>query len=235
MELSGVLNARDLGGLSTVDGRTVRPGVLLRAASLAGATDDDAAALQEWGLRTVIDLRGEAEAQRDGRGPGDVTYRNLPVVGARSVRLDQADGLAGSLVDHYVGYLEHSADVVVEVLRLLADDTTGPVVVHCAAGKDRTGVVVAVVLEALGVRREAVVADYAATAANMPGVREQLAATATTRELGSVPDWVLTALPETMAGLLAHLDTVGGTIAWLRSHGLTDEELARLRDRLLTG
>lgn len=232
--LDGGLNVRDLGGLPTTDGRQVRPQRVLRSASLAGLTEGDVATLQRWGLRTVIDLRGEAEAERDGRGPlagTDVAYRNLPVVGARSVRLDQAPDLQGSLLSHYVTYLQTSADVIVDVLRLLID--TAPAVVHCAAGKDRTGVVVAVTLDALGVQREEIVADYAATAANMPRVRAQLAASATTQELGAVPDWVLTALPETVVGLLAHLDSLGGTAVWLQQHGLDDDELTALGERLL--
>ena len=237
LPLDGAVNVRGLGGLSTVDRRRVRQGVVLRAASLADLTDGDVTTLLDAGLRTVVDLRGAAEAERDGRGRlagTGVGYRNLPVVGARSVRLDQAGDLeTGSLLEHYVTYLETSADVVVDVLRLLADTTAVPAVVHCAAGKDRTGVVVAVLLEALGVQRAQVVADYAATEANMPLVRAQLAASATTRELGSVPDWVLTARPETMIGLLAHLDTLGGTVKWLQAHGLTDEELERLRANLL--
>ncbi len=236
--LVGAVNVRDLGGLSTLDGRRVRAGKVLRAASLADLTDDDVTTLLDAGLRTVVDLRGSAEAERDGRGALSGTavgYRNLPVVGARSVRLDQAEDIeTGSLLAHYVTYLEASADVVVEVVRLLAQPGGVPAVVHCAAGKDRTGVVVAVLLEALGVERAQVVDDYAATEANMPLVRAQLSASATTRELGSVPDWVLTAMPETMVGLLEHLDTVGGTVGWLQAHGLTDDELGTLRANLLT-
>jgi protein-tyrosine phosphatase len=237
VRLDGAVNVRELGGLSTVGGRRVRAGMVLRSASLADLTDDDVTTLRGAGLRTVVDLRGGAEVERDGRGPlagTTVGYRNLPVVGARSVRLDQAEDIeTGSLLAHYVTYLETSADVVVEVVRLLARPEAVPAVVHCAAGKDRTGVVVAVLLDALGVDRAQIVADYAATEANMPLVRAQLSASATTRELGTVPDWVLTALPETMEGLLAHLDTQGGTVAWLRSHGLTDDELAQLRATLL--
>lgn len=237
LTLDGAHNVRDLGGLSTVDGLRVRPGIVLRAASVADLTDADVATLLNWGLSTVVDLRGPAEVARDGRGllaATSVAYRNLPVAGARSVRLDQAHDLdTGSLLEHYITYLEHSADVVVAALRLLGDTTAVPAVVHCAAGKDRTGVVVAVLLDALGVHRTQIVADYAATEAAMPLVRAQLAASATTRELGSVPDWVLTALPETMDGLLAHLDARGGTVAWLQAHGLTDDELGRLRANLL--
>jgi protein-tyrosine phosphatase len=237
VRLDGAVNVRELGGLSTVGGRRVRAGIVLRSASLADLTDEDVTTLRGAGLRTVVDLRGGAEVERDGRGPlagTTVGYRNLPVVGARSVRLDQAEDIeTGSLLAHYVTYLETSADVVVEVVRLLARPEAVPAVVHCAAGKDRTGVVVAVLLDALGVDRAQIVADYAATEANMPLVRAQLSASATTRELGTVPDWVLTALPETMEGLLAHLDTQGGTVAWLRSHGLTDDELAQLRATLL--
>lgn len=236
--LAGAHNVRDLGGLRTADGRSVLPGRVLRAASLSELTDDDVTALRARGLRTVIDLRGEAEVERDGRGRlsgTDVGYRNQPIVGARSVRLDQDEKLledpGDGLLRHYVTYLENSAAVIVDIVRGMAD--AAPAVVHCAAGKDRTGVVIAVLLDALGVDRAEIVADYTATAANMPQVRAQLAASASTRELGAVPDWVLTARPETMAGLLAHLDTQGGTPAWLRAHGLSDAELARLRGALL--
>ena len=236
--LPGALNVRDLGGLSTVEGRRVRSGAVLRAATLAELTEESVATLHGRCLRTVVDLRGAAEVARDGRGlladSPAVAFRNLPVVGARSVRLDQAKDLdTGSLLAHYVAYLETSADVVIQVLRLLADPAAVPAVVHCAAGKDRTGVVVAVLLEALGVERAQVVADYAATEANMPLVRVQLTGSASTRELGAVPDWVLTALPETMEGLLGYLDTQGGTVSWLHANGFTGDELDRLRSTLL--
>ena len=179
IDLEGAVNVRDVGGLPTVDGRATRPGVLLRADNLQGLTPGDVARLTgELGVRTVLDLRTSREVADEGPGP----LRATPVVHHAISLIPQPPGESPrdeidravphrparvgatptDMTGYYVGYLEDAPAGLAQALRLLADPGTGTALVHCAAGKDRTGVVVAVALSLAGVRREAVVADYVA-------------------------------------------------------------------------
>jgi protein-tyrosine phosphatase len=176
-ELTGVRNFRDVGGLPTVDGRWVRHGVLFRSGHLAHATPSDTAFLASLGLHTVFDFRNRADQKLEGPDvelPG-VRNVNIPLTdpadGAtfwRMVRdgsLEQLRELLGN------GSSEHRMTAVYRhivrdrtadqsrVLHSVATDSV-PALMHCAAGKDRAGLSIAVTLLALGVEREAIVADY---------------------------------------------------------------------------
>ncbi|GKQ35729.1 tyrosine-protein phosphatase [Streptomyces sp. A012304] len=176
-ELAGVRNFRDVGGLPTVDGRRVRHGVLFRSGHLAHATDEDAAFLASLGLHTIFDFRNAADHKLEGPDvelPG-VRNVNLPLSdpadGAefwRMVRdggLDQlreilGDGKAADrMIASYRTIIKDRTAEHSRVLRALAQDSV-PALMHCAAGKDRAGLSVAVTLLALGVEHEAIVTDY---------------------------------------------------------------------------
>ena len=173
LPLTGALNARDLGGLPLKGGGLTRHGVLLRSDTLQELTADDVAWLQAARLRTVIDLRTPAEAAREGRGPladTEVAYANLPFIPDEVVIPDDprhevivADRQERDRVEHYLDYLRLAAPRVVAALDLLASPGASPALFHCAAGKDRTGVLAAIVLEMNGVEREAIIADFALT------------------------------------------------------------------------
>lgn len=164
--LEAVHNMRDLGGLTTADGRTVRAGVLFRSDMLKHATGADLARIGELGLRTVIDLRTAEEIELHGRFEAEgVDYRNLEL---RHLRWDrfpvQPNGEAEKaefLRQRYSGFLESGADAIRDSLDLIA--TQSPTLVHCIAGKDRTGVVIAVALALAGVPEADVAADFALT------------------------------------------------------------------------
>ncbi len=242
--LHGTANTRDLGGLRTADGRQVKPRQVLRSDSLTELDADDLTALVDGlGLAQIIDLRAEREAARDGRGPlaeRSVPYINLPLGGISEARLKATVELGeGDLALHYVGYLENGAANIVAAVRLLAEGAL-PVVVHCSAGKDRTGIVVAMVLDALGVSHETIIADYAATAQNMPGVIERLRRSPSVqgrvgpdRAATMIPAWVLGAEPQTMRRFLRYLGENGGAAQWMLQHGLSTADLDRLRSNLL--
>ena len=134
---------------------------------------------------------------------------------------------------HYLGYLEDRPDQVVGAVRSIARDQ-GTALVHCAAGKDRTGVVVALALTAAGVRPEAVVADYAATSHRIEAILDRLRRSPTyARDIDNVPADAHRARPETMRAFLQEVDTrYGGAAQWLTEHGLTAGELGLLRDKL---
>jgi protein-tyrosine phosphatase len=133
----------------------------------------------------------------------------------------------------YLSYIADRPDSVLAALRAIAY-AEGAALVHCAAGKDRTGVVVALALEAVGVEREAVVEDYVATGERISAVLERLRATPTYAADLDDEDDVHIPRPETMARLLALLDDRhGGPRGWLREHGFGEQEVAALRARLL--
>ncbi|MFF3846097.1 tyrosine-protein phosphatase [Streptomyces sp. NPDC002328] len=176
-ELAGVRNFRDVGGLPTADGRRVRHGVLFRSGHLAHATGEDAAFLSSLGLHTIFDFRNAADVKLEGPDvelPG-VRNVNLPLSdpadGAefwRMVRdgdIDQLRRILGDgrgadrMIASYRSIVTDRTAQHSEVLHSLAEDSV-PVLMHCAAGKDRAGLSIAVTLLALGVEREAILADY---------------------------------------------------------------------------
>ena len=168
MQLEGLDNVRDAGGLPLRDGGRTRFGELLRSASLRYLTDDDVAHLVDVvGLRLVIDLRTAREIDRDGptavaaRGVETVPLSFIPEDGTA---LPETGDDTDPLLRAYLGYLVDRTENVVHAVRLLGRPDAGPTLVHCAAGKDRTGVLLALVLDAVGVEREAVIADYALSA-----------------------------------------------------------------------
>ena len=239
--VEGLLNGRDLGGLPTTDGRRVRRGLVVRSDDLSGLTDAGAVALvRDLGPRLVVDLRTPTECARQGRGLADVEgvrYVNVPLLPKAALTPeDVAAGLATTLYDDYLLQLRDGAPQLVQALELLAGDGQLPAVVHCTAGKDRTGLLVALLLDLLGVEREQVVADYAATTANMPGVLERVRASPFFRSngLAVAPAWLFASEPDTMRRVLARLDAEhGGAERWALRAGLSSGSVARLRDALL--
>ena len=176
-ELAGVRNFRDVGGLPTVDGRRVRQGVLFRSGHLAHATEQDAAFLGSLGLHTIFDFRNAADQKLEGPDVELTGVRNVnlplsdPADGAefwkmvRDGDIEQlreilADGKAANrMIDSYRMIIKERTAEHSQVLLALAEDSV-PALMHCAAGKDRAGLSIAVTLLALGVERDAIVADY---------------------------------------------------------------------------
>lgn len=235
VRFEGLDNVRDVGGLPLRDGGTTHSGVLLRSASLHWATPADVRRLvDEFGLRLVLDLRTPREIERDGPTPvaaAGIETVALNLVGASRETLPETGDDTDPLLRAYLGYLaDHPANVV-EALRRLAAPGAGPALVHCAAGKDRTGVIVAMVLEVVGVEREAVVADYAQSSEQI----EALFRRWTTASGEPMPADLTPHHPraEVMEKVLGHLDTeYGGAAGWLIESGLDEAALGRLRRRL---
>ncbi|WP_244871838.1 tyrosine-protein phosphatase [Catellatospora sp. TT07R-123] len=183
-----VRNFRDLGGYRTADGRTVAWGRLYRSDTLGKFDDDDWAAFLALGVRTVIDLRYPWEIERGGRvrEHDSFTWHNLSVEhrpykqASQGPEVDPVPFLAGK-------YAEVAEDGVAELataLRLIAGEGDGPLVFHCYAGKDRTGIVAALVLSLLDVPEDVIVADFALTGL----ITEHLVADITAR-MGRPPVW----------------------------------------------
>jgi protein-tyrosine phosphatase len=237
----GITNLRDLGGYPAADGGTTRWGRVFRADALHKLTAEDLEAFAALGVQTVFDLRGDVE--RD-EFPGPVPSRHVPITG-RPVGItappppsdmSAADG-ERILRDMYVGILEHSAANVAAVLRGLADPDAVPAVFHCHGGKDRTGVVAAVLLLTLGVDRETVLDDYEATR-RYRRLEDQQDSLANLLANGVSPEaaaGVLGTPRWAMAAAVDALDEVyGGVDRYvLEVAALTPIEVAALRDGLV--
>jgi protein-tyrosine phosphatase len=237
INLTGYVNFRDLGGHATPNGR-VRTGHVYRSDSLAHVEPSDVVHLvEERGIVLVVDLRREHEvelaplAALESAGVRVVHYSLIdPAVPP----LQTTDIVDGTLADRYISILETSGEQIVSVLRLIADDANHPMVFQCAAGKDRTGLVAAIVLGLLGVEEGAIVADYAATAA----VIDRLLARLSARMPGREPPGprIMSAEAATMQTALDWMrETYGSVEGYARAHGLTEAEIAALRDDLVEG
>lgn len=166
--LFAVHNFRDLGGYPTGDGRVTRWRTLFRADGLYRLTPDDVRTVVDLGVRTVVDLRTNNEVESRGTFPRqghDVSYHHIPIIDAtwnETETLD-TDDVVEFLVWAYRAMLNEAAPRFAEAISLLASEQTLPAVFHCAAGKDRTGILSALVLGSLGVDHEIIAGDYALT------------------------------------------------------------------------
>ena len=249
--LEGSFNFRDLGGYPARDGRTTRWGRLFRADALHELTPGDVGLLLDLGLRTIVDLRTERELARSGRGllePEDVAFHHLAVV-QEGVRADgTSDGAAAGeamaapaptgddLAERYLWYLEVGRSPLVEALTLLGGEEWYPLVFHCAAGKDRTGVLAALTLEILGVDRDVIVADYVITAERLRFIMDRWRESdpAFAARMAEVPASRFSVEAPTMEGFLDQLgDRFGGARSWALDAGVPAEALNRMADLLL--
>lgn len=250
--LDGAVNARDLAGMPLAGGARVAPGVLLRSDNLQDLSAADVHRLvHEHRLRIVIDLRTEFEIEAEGPGPlvghprVEIRHHSLYPATGGGTDLDLGtikpwgDGRGAELpgesptVRAYVGYLHRRPDSIVAALRAIVQ-TDGATLIHCAAGKDRTGTVVALALAAAGAPHAAIAADYGATAENIDAIVRRLAASPTYREEMRLDDVARHSPPPgTMERVLELLDRDhGGAEGWLLQAGLSTVELGALRRRL---
>jgi protein-tyrosine phosphatase len=233
---SSVYNFRDVGGYAGLDGRTVRWRRLFRADSLHRLDASDRAAFAELGVRTVVDLRRGFEVEQHGRVPH---ADGLRYVHAMLAHVDWKDvaypgGVVHArwLADRYLNFLSDGRAGLAASLAVLADPAAAPVVVHCMAGKDRTGVVCALTLALLGVSDADIAADYALTQRSM----DSLTASLRERDPAAVDgqEHMFDAPREAMLLFLADLrDEYGSAEKYARELGITDEQVAALRGHLL--
>jgi protein-tyrosine phosphatase len=237
--LDGCVNFRDLGGYRTEDGRQTRWRRLFRADGLNKLSPADHALLRDLGLATVIDLRTVDEGEQRGSFPVDevpVRYHSLPLADVLPTPKElEAWDEASYVTSHYFDLVVDRGQVLSEAITVLAADGAFPAVVHCSAGKDRTGVLSALVLAFLGVPDETIVADYALSGPAMVKLFERLK--------GEYPDSVevvtrlapaLTQVaPETMANLLDALRAEYGSYPGLAEHLGVSDAVEQLRSTLL--
>lgn len=232
-----LFNFRDVGGHPGHDGGTVRRGRLFRSDSLHRIDETDRAAFTALGIRTVIDLRRPSEVTRDGRVPAydGLTYRHIHPEHQSwaEVSYQPHEDLARWLADRYAALAQTGTAGLAEAVGLIADSANAPVVVHCVAGKDRTGIVCALVLGVLGVADDAIAADYALSTVASERFSAWIAATMP--EADPLPSPFLASPAEAMTLFLTELRAGYGSIeGYLRHAGVTDAQLDALRAHLLT-
>lgn len=235
----GVHNIRCLGGYETQSGARTRANVVWRGCSLNGIEGLHREDLIGRGLATVIDLRrGDEIASAPNPLADDprVIYVNIPLFDGLAPldRMAEEAGGRFHMGIRYVRALDECQDNMARVLRAIATAGPGGVYFHCTAGKDRTGIIAALLLSNAGVAREVVIAEYALTARLGASLMDQLRDAIQDR--GVSPErtqQILASAPDTMREVLEHLDTAyGGPVAYLDRIGIDADLRARLADRL---
>ena len=243
LEIEGAYNVRDLGGYPTVDGRQTRWRVFVRADNLHRLTPASQSTLVDYGVRSVIDLRGTVELEDSpdvfSRSP-DVVYhhQNLigddppsdkdeyPATGEPSERISWA----------YSRWLDLRQPSIGEILATLADPAERPALYHCAGGKDRTGVISALLLGIAGVPADTIAEDYALSGRYLWD--RFLAAPDPSEVVASLQSWEQYQQefcpPEGMLKVLNHLDErYGGVEEYASAIGLTSDQIGSLRRALV--
>lgn len=240
LPFAGVFNFRDLGGYVGAGGRPIRWRTLYRADALHRLTDTELDELGGLGVRSVLDLRtaGEVAKGRIEAHHLGIAHHHLPVLDETWTPQDldpeaAAEEVLGSL---YVQMLDIGAPALAGAFELLADPANVPAVFHCAAGKDRTGVLAALVLEVLGVRDEVIVADYALTAHAMELLVEKLKVDApdSLTAMNDQPAAYLAAPAGAMEHFLRELRArFGSAVGYAHQIGVGDDVLDSVRASLL--
>ena len=238
----GCLNVRDLGGLPTEDGRRTRAGAVVRSDNVRGLTDAGWRALADHGVTRIVDLRWPVEFAVYQPRDVEIHVVHVSVLGETydagyvaelDAHLASVDDVADHYAWSYVDFLERYRDRFGLAFAAVAD-ADGTVVVHCMGGKDRTGIVSALLLRLAGVRLDAIGEDYAVTAANLepstskwiPAITDEVAR-AKWEKLRDTP-------ADAMVRVVREIERRYGDVAsYLRAAGLTDAQIERLRERLV--
>jgi protein-tyrosine phosphatase len=247
VEIAGLRNLRDVGGLPAANGRVTRRGLIYRAEAPVALPAQGIEALAELRLKTALDLRGRHEDEfihttlPDGvervyvgiQPPADPDGRGLV---QQVIDGDLLDYDSDQLAAMYIGWLEDQAEPFGRAIAFCAQPANLPTLVHCHAGKDRTGLVVAMLLDNIGVQRDAIISDYALSSRYRAYRREEVASALA----ASGTHWdrvapLFIAPPETLATALSHLEQQhGSTRAFLTGPGRVPADLLDGLPELLT-
>jgi protein-tyrosine phosphatase len=242
--LANVFNFRDLGGYPLAGGGTTAWGRIFRADGLQRLAGDDLDLIDGIGIRTVIDLRTSNEISERGAFPVEhhpVAYHHLSIIDATWMETGVPDfepteqGGIDFLVWAYRDMLDQGADRFAQAIATLAQPGTGATVFHCAAGKDRTGLLTMLVLGGLGVDHDVIAADFGLTRSGMDRMRAWLADNnpQALADMNTRPAHMFGAHPDAMRQILTDLDDQhGGVRGYLSSIGVGDAVLSDLAERL---
>ena len=237
LTFTSTYNFRDVGGYAGLDGRTVRWRRLFRADSLHRLDGADWEAFAALGVRTVIDLRRPFEVEEYGRVADydGLDYRNVVLEHVDWTEVPHPEGEVQErwLADRYLNFAEDGRAALSTALGVIADPDAAPVVVHCMAGKDRTGVTCALALSLLGVADSDIAADYALTTVAMRSLVDYLRVNNPAAIEGQ--EHMFDSPADAMMLFLADLRALHGSIEdYARAIGVKDEQVAAMRDHLLT-
>ncbi|MDX1417822.1 MAG: tyrosine-protein phosphatase [Candidatus Promineifilaceae bacterium] len=230
-------NIRDLGGLPLQGGGLTKTRAIIRADILHRLTAQGRQQLLDYGVRTIIDLRKPDEVARE---PSAVfadpstapTYLNIPLQ-RHNAQVETLMADAASMAELYCLLLDHNQTAVAEIMRAIAAAPPGGVIFHCHAGKDRTGIIAALLLKLAGAEHEAILDDYTASQQRLWPLYEKLAAAAGGEDKVN-PHYKPLLDPQTIAAALAYLRSIyGGVQKYLLGGGLTAAEVDHLRKRLV--
>jgi protein-tyrosine phosphatase len=234
--LEGAVNFRDLGGYTTVDGHRTRWRVLFRADGLSELSETDFSVMRQLGIRTVVDLRSgyEVEQSRFNVEAHPVDFHHFPFID-QLPDVEEWDRRPGMLGTQYKDMLDDAVPQITGALEALAAPGAQPAVFHCTAGKDRTGLLSAIVLSLLGVPEETVVADYALSGEAMERLRAKLVLKYPDgKDVIADIDEVFSAKPDNMVELFSYMrQNYGSVTDYASKVGVPDQLVARLRQTLL--
>ena len=229
LDWEGCFNARDLGGLHTVDGGETLRGAVVRSESLDLLTPAGWAALRAYGIRTIVDLRNDHELV--GETPGGLTRVHVPLDDLADEKfwaVTRENDLDGSPL-YYRPFLERKPERCAAAVAAVARARPGGVLVHCVGGRDRTGLVVLLLLALAGVEPEEIVADYELSNLRLPACW----AARGEEDQRPIIDEILTRKQTSARALLLDLLEWLDAEAYVRSAGLGEAAVAAVRSRLL--
>jgi len=234
LTIDGLINLRDLGGLPTASGETTLPGRLLRSESPHTLSESGLRSLLDLGIRAVVDLRttSEREHRPSPLVEADVHTSHAPIFTDDD---DYPDHLT-TAAEVYCWWLRERQTGVAAAMTAIADAPSAPILVHCHAGKDRTGVVVALVLRLAGVPVEGIADDYAISGVQLAEMLARDRVTAVERGMDEVRvERLFTVRREAMVQTMASVDSeYGGAVSLLRSVGIDESRIDRLSNPLLS-
>jgi protein-tyrosine phosphatase len=233
--LEGACNVRDLGGYPTASGQETAWRKVLRADSLHKLTAADRQELIDLGVSQMIDLRYEeevAQAPNVFAAGTDVAYTNISLIsGNMGISTEQ---LPQNLAEMYMGMLDDSQQAIRSVMQIIARSKDGIVLYHCTAGKDRTGVISALLLSLAGVSHEVIAQDYALTTERLQAIMPALRAHRPAQLTEEQYDMFLGSEPEGMLQMLEYMEsTYHGADGYLRYIGISPDEIAALKRRMM--
>ena len=236
LEWDGCLNVRDLGGHRTQDGGETRFGAVVRADSIRQLSEEGWRALVDYGVRTVVDLRGQYERVDDPPHELPIDVVHAPFWENDEAQWKELEPQFAGLVereDVYSLFLEHFNHSIAASLRAVAEAPDGGVVVHCVGGKDRTGLLAAFLLHLAGVGIETIAADYALSEERLrPREAEWLARAETEAERDEIRATSRTPAAAMVAVFEALARRYGSIEGYLRAAGFTQSDFERIRRRL---
>jgi len=240
----GCLNVRDLGGHPTEDGSQTRMRAIVRADSVRQLSETGWEQLVDYGVRTVVDLRRQSELEQDPPAELPVDVVHVPLLGELTLAEEMAVGQrwlaapddVSATREGYLDMLEQYRENVAAAVSAIARAPDGGVLVHCAGGKDRTGLVAAVLLRLAGVSLDDIASDYALSAENLASILDAWLDAAVDENDRELRRRISGSPAEAMADVLGEIERRYGSVRdYLLAGGASDEELERARGRLREG